>query len=76
MTRYMNMINRHVEISGRSRHSILGGGGGHEMKLNSKGTCVSCPNFKTVLFNLKAYINQTFYIAIFKKKKKSNTLMF
>ena len=29
--------------------------------------CVSCPNFKIVLYNLKAHINQTFYSAVLQK---------
>ena len=43
-----------------------GGGGGHEMILNVKDThtksllfCVSCPNFKTILYNLR---KEMFYL--------------
>ena len=42
--------------------------------------CVSCPNFKIVLYNLKAYINQSFYSAVLQKlvwvKNICITLMF
>ena len=42
--------------------------------------CVSCPNFKTVLYNLKACINQTFCSAVLPKlvwvKNICITLMF
>ena len=40
-----------LKSSGGSKHSILGGGGGHAMRLNAKGTFSSFGKEGNVLFN-------------------------